>query len=280
MEGRGGGSNNTSNVPSVAVPPRGSESSAQAVVPPARNVVRRLADTDEDWAVEGPMDENGRGRLDRNEGGYRGIQDEVILAAGEGRGADTRAAPAPLVEAPAEPAPGMDGDDAERTRQVEAGLRTAGSLVESRHAEVGTDLEDVRHYWHPYGRVTHRASEIFSKCDERPTDMRMLGRVVSSMDGGPWSIRAPRRYESRFTNRIQVPPSLTCDRAFLFESEDAMYVDRMDTFLAGDGTNEMPLLSFLENKSIDRRPSQDEKVSTSLAAVTRRHASLPQPRVF
>ena len=267
-DGRGGSTTNArhpsadadvmQDVSSVAVPPRGSVSSVPTVVPPARNVVRRLADTDEDWAIEGPIEDNVRGVNNTN------------LEAGEGRGADTRAAPAPLVEAPAEPAPGLDDEDAARARQEDARLRTAASLVGSRNAAVATDLEDVDHYWHPYGRSNFRVSEMFSKCDERTTDMRMLGRLVSSMDGGPWSSRAPRRYETRFNDRVQVPPSLVCDRTFLFEADDAKYVDSMDAFLAGIGSNEMPLLSFLEGTSIDRRPSQGEKVSTSLAAVTDR----------
>ena len=138
------------------------------------------------------------GRLDHNEGSSRSIQDEVILAAGEGRGADIRAATAPLVEAPAEPASGMHGDDAAPTRQYEARLRTAASLVGSCNTEFGTDLEDVRHYWRPYERVNFRASEMFSKCDKRTTDMIMLERLFSSMNRGPWATTAPGRYESRF----------------------------------------------------------------------------------
>ena len=67
-DGRGGSTTNARNasadadvmqdVSSVAVSPRGSLSSVLTVVPPARNVLRRLADADEDWAVEGPIDDN------------------------------------------------------------------------------------------------------------------------------------------------------------------------------------------------------------------------------
>ena len=129
-DSRGGSTTNARNpsadsdvmqdVSSAAVPPRGSVSSVPTVVQPARNFVRRLADSDEDWAVEGTIEDNVRSRSHRTDGNNTGVNNTINLAAGEGRGADTLADPDPPVEAHAEPASGLDDEDHARVRQEDA----------------------------------------------------------------------------------------------------------------------------------------------------------------